>query len=544
MASKMKIAEGSVTVFLTFLFLLLFALVGATLDSARYFGSQGYMETAAYGAQMAVFGKYNKELFQEYQLLAYGGYDDLDSNDWLQNYERILEENLKTMPEKREGVQGLFQKKYASVYQIHNPSVVLSKVDFLVQEQEFLSQIDTWVKTTAFTGLTSSLLDKVVGNENEEPQNILEELQEKKDVEPKERKEEGEETKPEEKSESEKKSGKSEENPITFFQELVSHGVLRLVCEEENLSDKRIDARGDIKEVPQDLQEIEWYQEEDGVAMLERVLGQSDSLWNEEMEVSIEEKGKILLYASQMFQSYIEKGEKHADYGLEYLISGKTKEDETMAYIVNRLFFMRTILDYAYVNQNPILIEKSLATATEIAVSLCIEPFIPLLQQCILLIMSMEEACVDITALLQGRVVPLYKSADSFQMKYEEICLAGEGLFQKKAGMYPKRGKEQQLKGMEKGFGYIHYLWLMLLMTSVENLYSRTLDLIQDDLQNRFNESFEIENCICSTQVKISYEIPILSSMLWKYSKKNRNKDRIGRRGMILQYTTVQYGYQ
>lgn len=539
----MRKVEGSVTVFLTFLFVLLFSLVGVTLDSARYFGSQGYMETAACTAQMALYGKYNKELFQEYQLFAYGGYDGIDSNDWLQYYETILGENLETKPEKKEGLQVFFQKNYASVYQIHNPSPVLSQVDYLVQEQEFLSQIDTWIKTAGLTGLTSSLLGKVSGNETEEPQNILEALQEKKDVDLEEDKEEEEKEMETEEGASSRKGEQEEENPIIFFQELVSHGILRLVCEEENLSDEKIEKREDIKEVEQDVEEPEWCQEEDGVAMLEGILGQSDSLWDEEMNVGIEKKGKLLLYASHMFQSYLEKGEKHAAYGLEYLVSGQTKEDDTMAYIVNRLFFIRTILDYAYVNQNPLFVEKSLATATEIAVSLCAEPFIPLIQQCILLILAVEEACVDVAALLQGRVVPLYKSADNFQMKYEEICLAGEGLFQKKAGAYPKRDNEQQLKGIENGFGYIHYLWLLMLMTSWENLYSRTLDLIQDDLRNRFNESFEMENCICGTQVKVGYEIPILSSVIWK-NQKNRDEDWANHQGMLLQLITVQYGYQ
>lgn len=65
--------DGSITVFMTFIFLLLFTLTGAALDSARYFGSGGYVTTSAYGADVAVYGEYNRELFTEYGLFGYGG---------------------------------------------------------------------------------------------------------------------------------------------------------------------------------------------------------------------------------------------------------------------------------------------------------------------------------------------------------------------------------------------------------------------------------------------------------------------------------------
>ena len=40
--------DGSITIFMTFIFLLLFALTGATLDSARYFSSGGYVRSVSY----------------------------------------------------------------------------------------------------------------------------------------------------------------------------------------------------------------------------------------------------------------------------------------------------------------------------------------------------------------------------------------------------------------------------------------------------------------------------------------------------------------
>ncbi len=536
--------EGSITIFMTFLFLLMLSLVGVSLDSARFFGSRGYVEAAGLGAHMASFGDYNKELFQEYGLLAYGGYDGLAKESWLLEYQEIFLENLRTLPPKKEGWQGIFQKKYTNVYHIHNPVASLSEVSYLAKEDNFLGQIDTWMKATTLTDISELLIGKVTGNQKENPRNILEELQEKQEPEINEEKTSDNTENSQESIGDEVTSQEGNgENPITFFQELMTHGILRLVCSEEELSEKIIARRNSVKETSDNLKETEWCRQEDGVAMLEGMLSQSDSIWDEEMNKGVKEKGKLLLYASQVFSNYLENGEKHASYGLEYLISGKEKEDDTMAYIVNRLFLMRMLMNYAYVNQNPIFIEKSLVTATEIAVPICAEPFIPLIQQCILLILATEEACVDVTALLQGRLVPFAKTATCFQMQYEEMCLASEGLFQKKATAYKKSTKNQQLMGLQKGWGYLHYLWLMLLMTSWDDLYNRTLDLIQDDLRSRYNESFDISQCICGVEVKLTYEIPILSSVLLKAQIKSFKEEKANRKGFWQQSATIPYKY-
>lgn len=74
-------SDGSITVFMTCIFLLLFALTGAVVDSARYFGSGGYVKASAFGADVAVYGRYNKELFSEYGLFGYGGFDGQGEGD-------------------------------------------------------------------------------------------------------------------------------------------------------------------------------------------------------------------------------------------------------------------------------------------------------------------------------------------------------------------------------------------------------------------------------------------------------------------------------
>ena len=87
---------GSVTVFLTMIFLLTFSLLGVTYDCARMSAVQGYVKVAGSSAAKTVFGDYNRELFQEYGLLGYGGYDGRGREDLNRDFLKILEENIKT----------------------------------------------------------------------------------------------------------------------------------------------------------------------------------------------------------------------------------------------------------------------------------------------------------------------------------------------------------------------------------------------------------------------------------------------------------------
>lgn len=550
------VVDGSITIFMTFLFLMLFSLTGAVLDSARFFSSGGYMSISAYGADMAVFGKYNRELFREYQLFAYGGYDGIDQEAWRTEFQQTLRKNIIERPAQEEkNWAGIFKKRYASVYQMGAIQVTLEETNFLDQEKIFMGQIDSWMKTTAIKDISSKLLQQIAGTDNKNQKEILKGLEEMENIEGKQdeseneindRKLEQKETEKEiqqQKKSKEKLSGQKM-NPITFLKEFMQDGVLHLVCEEDKLSENIVHKRETTEEERESSQEEKWFQKKTGSGMLKSLLNQSDSLWNEELFNSQKKKTKLLLYASQMFDNFLSEGNKSAHYGLEYLISGKEREKDTIAYIVNRLLLIRTLINYIYVNSSISLREKSLVTATEIAAPLAAEAFISVIQQSILLILALEEACIDITALLEGRLVPVIKNQSSFKMDYEQLCMASKTLFQKKAASYPKAGNTIQLTEMSQGIGYVHYLWLMLLMTSWEELYPRTLDLIQDDLRVRYNQSFCMEQCICQTTATVTYALPMLSPVFLLERPVERIKENGEQYGLLKRKITVTYGYQ
>lgn len=567
---------GSITVFMSFIFLLLFALTGAALDSARFFSAGGYMGVAAYGAEIAVYGDYNRELFHDYGLFGYGGFGGIGESDWRDDYVQILLKNLAERPA-GEGQWTLFPKKYASVYQMGAVSVSLDEVGYLSQEEQFMKQLDEWLKITAQRDITQTLMEWIQGTDNGSRQSLLSGLEKTAEVEEKERLQEsvkkdageipngppaqgagnediGGDAWREEKvnsGETAEAVASKTENPLNFLKKLMRDGVLALVCNEDSLAENEVYPRDNEDDRnAADVQEDEtedgkaWDQRKSGTGILKGLLRQSDSLWDREMFRNQKKKGKLLLYVSKMFGSYVDKKDRAVSYGLEYVVTGKQNQKDAMAAVVNRLFLIRTLLNYLYVGSSPLLQEKSLVTATSIAAPLAAEAFIPVIQQCILLILSLEEACVDITALLEGKAVPVLKNQTNFKIQYEEICIASKALFRQRAAAYPDAGETVALDNLTESMGYTHYLWLLLLMTSWDRLYQRSLDVIQSDLRERYNQSFELDHCISQTEVTVRYGMPLLSSVfLIKRPENAVDRDKISH-GLIMRQTTVSYGYQ
>lgn len=583
MTDKDRCEGGSITVFMTFLFLLLFALTGTVLDSARFFGSGGYMKVSSYGAAVAVYGDYNRELFREYALFGYGGYNGIGETDWTEEFEQVLIKNLTERPtEQNPSLQGLFSKKYASVYQLGAVSVNLDDTDFLIQEEQFMRQLKAWAKAAAVRDITDKLLEWIKGTDSKNQTDLLDSVEETAQLESKKLQQEKkspdnsggedgsqqvlkeeEETYDEEdgkRQDENKGSGKNtgissakSQNPLEYLRKLMRNGVLSLVCDEDSLAESEVHIRatrekdGDMAEKNQKEKtesNEKWHQQGTGTGILKGLLKQSDSLWDDEMFCSQNKKGVLLLYASHMFGSYLSGKGRTQPYGLEYLVTGKRNQKDAIAAVVNRLFFIRTLLNYIYVSGEPVLQQKSLATATAIAAPFAAEAFIPVIQQSILLVFSLEEACVDITALLQGKIVPIMKNQTNFKMRYEELCAASPVIFHRRAAVYPEAGKGVALKDFSRGIGYIHYLWLMLLMTSWDNLYQRSLDLIQDDLREKYNHSFDIGSCICQTKATVTYGMPLLSAVfLVKGAEDAVDKDKMAQ-GMVVRKTEISYGYQ
>lgn len=489
--------SGSITVFLCILFLIFFSLLGVAFENVRVLSSQGYMRTAAYAAAMTVFGNYNKELYEEYGFFAYGGYDGKGSGDLAEEFNEILVQNIQAKPEKE-------QRTYSNLYRVGEVESSVENEKVLMEQEIFDDQVKAYLKGAAVEDLKESLKGKISGD-------MADNVMDEKLILTKEY-EKGEfdgqqETDTEAVEESDMADNNTSEdvaggNPLEIFTDMVRDGMLNLVCDASRLSD------GVIEPIESTVEETEERDDkgEDKCASeyLREMLGGIEFSFKQNILEKEIQKLAYISYANKQCSSYVSDKNRTTKYGMEYLAAGKKEERDNLSYIVNRLLGIRAMINFAAIVSDAVLQEKSLATATVLAGFTGLPPVVKAVQYVILLILAFEEACVDVTALLEGRSVPMVKSAKKLKMTYEEICLASKALFASKAATYPAEGKSAV------NITYEQYLCLFLLTVSKEELRSRIFDLIQYDLREKYNQTFYIEDCICASRYVIQYSVPYL----------------------------------
>lgn len=532
--------EGSITVFLAFVFLLLLALTGTMLDSGRYFGAGGYVSISAHAAGMSTFGSFNRELYEEYHLLGYGGYLRHTAEDWKEEFLDILADNLAAAP--AEG-----GRPYSAIYGIQDLNVQIDKWKCLTDRDILQEQMEKWLETTTVHDLTEALLGYLDGRTGFMSQGPMDSLEQAKQMEENEIAEN--EMEQEEVAQSEVSGqdvGDSNKNtaggnPLVFLKEFVQDGILGMVCEPGELSVECINPVGSSNSFSPS--------EEDGAEekipgntageILTGMLKGSPQIWDLKKIEKGNRKGTLLLYDTKVFGDYVSSRNRSMAYESEYLIMGNQRDKDNLSGIVDRLLMIRMLMNYTYLHADQAILEKSMATAASIAAAFQNPALIKAVQETILLILALEEGCVDVRALLEGRSVPFAKTASSFQMQYEEICMGNPELFARKAKEFPVGSRKISIDRLKQGMEYYHYLWLMMLMTPEDLLWSRTMDLIQNDLQKRYNSAFTLGECICGAEGSVCYSMPFLFRIFWGKAAPQKEAS-----GGLERKISFQYAYQ
>ena len=513
--------DGSITVFLSIIFLLFFAMFGVTFENVRSLISAGHVRTSAYSAAVTAFGDYNKELYREYGLFGYGGAEGKNVSDLEFAYQRVLFENLSAVPVKKD-------KQYVDLFGYRDIDAIVKKADYITDSNEFLGQVTAFLKQEAVMDIKDTIDQKIQTADKNEIQSKLavtkdyeqgkyEKSDDKKATKGKNAAEEKQEI-------SHDKTDSAGGNPLKFFTNLARDGILGLVCDEDRMTDGVITScqendRSDQKDEDdkknkegtkkatdiKDMQRKDAKSESETGAILSDFISKNQKQEDEREKVNSPiEKIGIIRYANKVFSSYTNEQNRTTKYGLEYLIGGKSREKDNLISVINRLLVVRLLLNFTCVMSDAAFQEKSLATATAIAGITGLPSVINAIQYTILLILSFEEACVDVRALLMGKKISALKKSSDFQMKYEEICMGSKKLFTQKANVYPNKKRKKEISSIS----YSQYLWSFLLFVSQDTIEKRIFSLIEYDLREKYNRTFCVHTCICKCRYKINYQIP------------------------------------
>lgn len=264
------------------------------------------------------------------------------------------------------------------------------------------------------------------------------------------------------------------ENPATQLDAKRGLGILRLVTEnEEDLSRKAIDSS-----------ELAGNRTEQGnVNSGNMAVEPADGLWDRFL---------FQEYLLRYLNCYVSEGEEGAlDYQIEYLIAGKDYDTDNLKSVANRLCALREAANVIYLmsdGEKAVVIE---AAALLICGVFSILPgLLTVVKALLLLGWAYAESVYDVKTLLSGGRVPLIKDRASWHYDLESALWGGDDV----------------AAGAGDGLEYRDYLRIFMMLTGLDTLTERAMNLVEADIRlTPGNSHFRMDACY--TRVEASVRI-------------------------------------
>lgn len=188
------------------------------------------------------------------------------------------------------------------------------------------------------------------------------------------------------------------------------------------------------------------------------------------------------------------------EYEVEYILNGKGSDKENITSLVFNLIILRTISNSISLFSNP----KSNTEATKLATTLVgylgIPVLISITKTIIMLIWAFAESLIETSALLRGKSIAIYKQLKDFNLQLSELPFISKTYISQKVN---KMVDKDSLRCLD----YNDHLNILLLIKKRELKTFRALDLIQINLQNNYEDTFLISNCIYGIQVSSNFSM-------------------------------------
>ena len=209
---------------------------------------------------------------------------------------------------------------------------------------------------------------------------------------------------------------------------------------------------------------------------------------NNSLSKEIKNKCVNALYAGLKFGNYNNPGKNTVlKYELEYIISGKDSDKENLASVVEKIVLAKTGINMAYLITDKEKMEQVSAIAASVAIVTGL-PFLESVAKGVLIsAWSMAEAVNDMKILLSGGKVALTKSKGGWRTSIGNITNGGK-------------------KEDSKGLSYKEYCQILIAVQNTGDSLYRIMDLIQINIQKRYNSEFLMSKSLTGFKLKATYE--------------------------------------
>ena len=309
---------------------------------------------------------------------------------------------------------------------------------------------------------------------------------------------------------------------VNFFQclnSILKDGIMGLVVEDmDSISDKELTAtdlptflhqikvRDEPKDVSEVLSAMDLTSEIGSLADFFSYFGEdldlADTIFN-----AGDALGQIFLfqeYLLEYFDCYgVKEGDESIsalDYELEYILMGNNADYKNFKAIIMRILLIRTIMNMITLMGDT----KGSGQARTMAIGFVgftgFPALISIMKTIIISIWAFAESLVDVAALLQGKSVPLLNKGGDVKIELYELALINKEFIKRKVASMKENTVVTDLS-------YQDYLRLFLFTEGKEEKSYRAMDLIQENLQSIYEDTFYIKNCLFGFQIDAEFQM-------------------------------------
>ncbi len=310
------------------------------------------------------------------------------------------------------------------------------------------------------------------------------------------------------------------ENPAEQVFGQIKNGITGLVIEADKISEKKLtglqlpSAEAALQTENQDFESMinGFFRAAIEGALGKEMEGLFDGFGNEArteelIGESLDGLAKHLLFREYLREHFTcyrpEQNLRHTEkpsalnYEMEYLLIGEQSDRENLTAVLLKIIFFRMMLDFVTLLGDRAGCDEAKLAATAMVGFTGMPMLIHITQAILLLVWSFAEALADVCALLQGKEVPVLK--ERLTLKLPEIFLISHSYLKTKAAAYTETGR--------LSLSYEDYLRGYLMLKGGEEIIYRSMDLIQENLNLRYEESFHMRDCLFGLEAEAKYSI-------------------------------------
>lgn len=193
-------------------------------------------------------------------------------------------------------------------------------------------------------------------------------------------------------------------------------------------------------------------------------------------------------YIGRFFTCFRSEDEKEVCYEQEYVLGGKSTDEENLKSAAARILAVREGLNLIHILSDSQKREEAHALAAAITGVTGTAPLTGIVAFFVMTVWALGESAADVKALLGGERVPLIKTKETWNLDLDGLLALGE------------QGKVEA--GQENGAGknYEEYLKMLMFMEPAERLYYRVMDVVQINLSVK-QPGFTMERCACQAEI-------------------------------------------